>query len=259
MVSGIQGGDTGVMPYRSHQKMFKKLDKNGDGSLDQSELAGIASKTGQDASKMFASLDTNKDGKVDATEMETGAAKHRQEMGAQNPGTRDPQISEVTTALMNILKQLQSSSSGSQATGTDASTQAAGGVNPQPPSPEEMFKRLDANGDGTLDQSELTGIASKTGQDASTMIANLDSNQDGKVDASEMEAGMAKHRQEMKGQAQNLDQGQKQSQTSGMTEVTTALLNILKQLQDSQSNDESDSQNNDVLTSLASAADGTSL
>ncbi len=76
MMSGIQPGT--ASPHRgSPQQMFKKLDKNGDGTLDKDELAKIAKRTNQEPATTVKDLDTNNDGKVDASEMEAGAAKFK--------------------------------------------------------------------------------------------------------------------------------------------------------------------------------------
>ncbi|GEM_PF-3895559 len=69
MVSSIQSGSSGAITPPKHRCRFAKMDKNGDGGLDASELAGMAKRTGKDASQLLSELDTNKDGKVDSGEM----------------------------------------------------------------------------------------------------------------------------------------------------------------------------------------------
>jgi Ca2+-binding EF-hand superfamily protein len=226
MIGSIPGG-AGAIGHPSHKKMFKRMDANGDGGLDQSELAGMAKRTGKDAASLLASLDTDKDGKVSSSEMDSGASKRHQESAqAQSAGT-----AEFTTALMGILKQLQGADA-------DAGAEGTARESGHHPSPEVMFKKMDANGDGNLDATELSGLAARSGQDAAKILTDLDTDGDGKVNAGELEAGAAKRRQEMAQQrAQN---GSGQDPQNPITQITTTLMNILKQIQDSQSANGSD-------------------
>jgi Ca2+-binding EF-hand superfamily protein len=145
MISGITGGSAGaITPPKQHQRRFSKMDKNGDGGLDESELAGMAKRTGKDASQLLTELDANKDGKVDAGEMQAAMAKRRAQ-GAQGgqPGQADPTkdaASQFTTSLMNILKQLQGSDKNSDS---------------------DSFAKMDTDGDGKLSQAEFTAGMAK--------------------------------------------------------------------------------------------------
>jgi hypothetical protein len=120
MINGIAGGSAAT--HRpDHQRLFKKLDKNGDGGLDAGELSGMAKRMKKDPAQMLTELDTDQNGSVSAEEMRAGAAKHRRDgpppeggpdkggPAAQAGGKdQDGASGEVTTKLMNILKQLQS-------------------------------------------------------------------------------------------------------------------------------------------------------
>ena len=75
----------------------------------------------------------------------------------------------------------------------------------QPPSAQEMISRLDTNGDGSLDKSELqamidemtqraqqSGQTARSGPTADELLQKLDTDGDGKVSAAELEAGRPK-------------------------------------------------------------------
>jgi EF-hand domain pair len=93
MIGSIQGN----MPSINPQEMFKKMDKNGDGGIDESEFAEMAKGKGRDPSKIMTRLDTNKDGKVDATEMEAGRPNRAGK--AQDPS----QLSKTSSGLAGYL------------------------------------------------------------------------------------------------------------------------------------------------------------
>lgn len=205
MIGSIQSGGSSPITAQKHRHRFDKMDKNGDGGLDESELAGMAKRSGKDASAILAGLDANKDGKVDSGEMDAGMARKRGQSG-QSQGSA---ITQFTTSLMNILGQIQGSKKGVETEGEG-----------------DMFAKMDANGDGSLDASELGGIAKHTGQDVSKVLSELDTDKDGKVNASELDAGAAKHRA-----AEDLKFG------AAASEFTTALLNIMKQLRDTGNGD----------------------
>jgi len=114
------------------------MDKNGDGGLDESELAGMAKRTGKDASQLLSEMDTNKDGKVDSGEMQTAMAKRRAASG-QAPDA----AGQFTTSLMNLLNQLQ----GGGSSGNDGSSDA--------------FSKMDTDGDGKLSPAEFTAGTAK--------------------------------------------------------------------------------------------------
>jgi Ca2+-binding EF-hand superfamily protein len=75
-------------------KMFSRLDANGDGVLDKSELAArhgrFEDHEGNEAGKgLFAHLDTNGDGAIDANELQQGAAKRFERLDANHDGSID--------------------------------------------------------------------------------------------------------------------------------------------------------------------------
>lgn len=83
-LSGVSGAASpwssmGGSSVSRQERMFAKIDSNGDGSVDKTELQSafdaIAQKTGgtaQSADALFSKFDTNGDGKLSASELSTG-------------------------------------------------------------------------------------------------------------------------------------------------------------------------------------------
>ncbi|MEJ1962583.1 MAG: EF-hand domain-containing protein [Gammaproteobacteria bacterium] len=117
------------------EKLFSKLDVNGDGGIDASELGQFmdfatsstsgASQAGG-AADLFKSLDTDGDGSLSKTELSDGAKKL---------------FDELRTQLI------------SSASGTPDAKATAN--RPEKPDASQLFATIDSNGDGSIDQSEL--------------------------------------------------------------------------------------------------------
>ena len=83
-LSGVSGAASpwssmGGSAVSRKERMFAKVDSNGDGSVDKAELQtafdAIAKKTGGtalNADDVFSKFDTNGDGKLSASELDTG-------------------------------------------------------------------------------------------------------------------------------------------------------------------------------------------
>lgn len=158
----IQGMDPSAM----REMMFRRLDTNGDGKLEKSELSSFAAKmserTGQkiSADDLLTRGDANGDGTLSADEMP--APPPRPDRG-------------------------------------DASSYQGKG----PPNP---FARLDADGSGSLSAQELQAMAQRiaehTGQQVTgeQLLAQLDSDGDGAVSNAEMSS----HRRSMQDQVRSM-------------------------------------------------------
>jgi hypothetical protein len=157
MLSGIHSGGTNAMQAPKRHRRFEKMDANGDGGLDESELSGMAKRSGKSAADILKRLDTSGDGKVDAQEMDAGRPKHNREGG--NP---DGSIaSQFTTSLMNLLKQLRDSGSDAESgQGADegCDIQAPGQAEGVSADHAELFSKLDADGNGSLSQAEFSAM-----------------------------------------------------------------------------------------------------
>jgi Ca2+-binding EF-hand superfamily protein len=156
------------------QKLFDKLDTNGDGSIDSTELKtfadNIGSKTGTqiDSSSLMKALDTDGDGSVSATELKDNGK-----------------------ALFDNLRQQLA---GSQ-------SQAPAGASAGKPYADKLFNSIDTDGNGSISKDELDSFLSKqtdattsTGSPSATdLMARLDTDGNGSISASELKAGMHHH------------------------------------------------------------------
>lgn len=152
-------------PKPDFAKMFGKIDSNGDGSIDKTELSQILQSGG--ASSDAASVDT---------------------LFSALGGTSSSGISKdsFTSAMQNVLQQLQS-----QAASGSAGTPGAGPV-----------ADADGDNDGSVAGSQATGASSgaaatssSSGQGIDKLFAKLDSNGDGSISQDELKAGLQAMRQ----------------------------------------------------------------
>ena len=154
MVSSVNGaaGCSAAAIYSAHgrgpsdpaamqEKLFNKLDVNGDGSIDQSELgdfldfvsSATGSKTQTDASQLFKAIDTDSDGSISKQDLTDGMKK-----------------------LFEMLRSQLAGTSSEQADATQGANQ---------PDTKDLFATIDKNGDGSISQDELGSFLSqKPGQ-----------------------------------------------------------------------------------------------
>jgi len=156
---------------RIQNDLLSKVDADGSGSIDSSELQSalntIATKTGvtinTTATDLLAKADGNGDGSLDAAELDK--------------------------ALQSVLPP-PSTMEFAQSRSAD-STSARGQAG------DDLFSTVDADGSGSIDQSELTALMEAMAQDdtSSTSSANdaqfakLDTNGDGNLSQAEFDAG----------------------------------------------------------------------
>jgi Ca2+-binding EF-hand superfamily protein len=166
MASGISGAGAcspaasmqqsrSVDPAKLQQKLLAKLDTNGDQSIDKTELKSFmdfvstqSSTSSGDTDALFSALDSDSDGSISSTE-----------------------LADNGKALFDQLRdQLRSS----QLTASDSP--------PPPPHGDasDLFSTIDANGDGSIDESELTSFTSQ----------RADSNGQGSQRSAEQGGGM---------------------------------------------------------------------
>ena len=144
-------------------KMFAKVDTDGSGGVDKTELqsmlSAVSQKTGTDLTSniddTFTKFDTNADGQLSSDELGKG---------------------------MHSLMPPPSTMDFAQSRGASSDERS-----------KELFGKIDTNGDGTVDKTELQTVTDKikadTGQDASDLFGKLDTDGDGKITQTEFDAG----------------------------------------------------------------------
>ncbi len=189
-----------------HNKyLFAQLDQNADGQVTLAEMqAG--------AEKRISEADANGDGLASAEELKalrkTRQAQHQSQRLAKKDANGDGVLSrdEVPRMPAEVFAKLDADSSGTLSREELAAGWGArgrrgglaakdkngdGAVTPDevPHMPQQLFARLDANGDGVLNGAELTRMHPAQGN----MMRRADTNHDGALDASEAKAMAEKH------------------------------------------------------------------
>ena len=162
-ISGLNSSSNAVAavnPRRAQMqaKMFAKIDTDGSGGVDKAELqaklAAISKKTGTtlDSEKLFAKMDGNGDANLTPDELAKG-------MKAVLP----------PPSTMEFAQGRQGGQGGPGA--------------PDGKGPDNLFAKVDATSDGSVDATELKAFTDKvqsdTGRDSTASFAQLDTNSDG--------------------------------------------------------------------------------
>lgn len=150
------------------QAMYAKADVNGDGKLDETELANFLSKgpggDKLDSAETFKSFDTDSDGSVSETEMDTGMQALRTQMESN----------------MNQIK--------------FSGAEQEGKMGKKAPNIEELFSKADSGEDGSIDATEFGDFLSQGpaagSVDAKQAFTDYDTDADGALSEDEFEAGM---------------------------------------------------------------------
>jgi Ca2+-binding EF-hand superfamily protein len=166
------GGSGRPDPAKMQERFFAKADVNGDGSIDKTELTStlekISKRTGStssiDVDSLVSALDSSGDGSISPSE-----------------------LSENASAL---FEQLRGKLGGPR----------AGGFHGAPPSASEvaegLFSKIDANGDDSLDESELSAhlaqrASAGSGFSVEDLLSETDTNEDGAISQDELTAALA--------------------------------------------------------------------
>jgi Ca2+-binding EF-hand superfamily protein len=238
---------------------FKELDTDSNGGLDKTELSAmskeLAKMTGKtinvdDAIKNY---DTNNDGLLNQNEMgammqneigpppnsESGGVSSQQAANTYQANSGDDQMS-------TLLKMLEQSIGSSSTSGSSESTSSddtmsillkmldksatSSSTSSSRPNKDEMFKKLDRDGSGGLNKSELDvmaeNISSMTGQtiDTKNAISTYDANGDGQLDKTEMDTMMKATMEKSRGSQQSSDANQADATSQDQLSLLRQLL-----------------------------------
>ncbi len=90
--------------FPSAAKMFKKMDKNADGGIDASELERMAKRSGQSPEDLLAKIDSDKNGKINAKELADLLEGQQGGENCQLPTSDGPGSS---TSIMMVMMQVR--------------------------------------------------------------------------------------------------------------------------------------------------------
>jgi Ca2+-binding EF-hand superfamily protein len=153
MINGISSSSTASLAEMK-QQMFNKIDTNGDGSIDKSEITSMIEENASSlVNTLFGAQDTNQDDLISSIEFESGMAKLGQEMK-----------------------------------GTGGMSGAAGKAGPPPPPPDQVFDTADTNEDGVVTKDELAAVMGQNVGDIDKLFSQVDSDGDGSITRTEDEA-----------------------------------------------------------------------
>lgn len=160
-ISSVSSLLTQTQKMPSNEEMFNKLDQNGDGKLDQDELASVVDKINEtqglsvDVVELLSQNDTDGDGALNQDEMDSAMESYAPPQGPP------PQMLNGVAGYGEL---------------TDAS---------------EMFSALDTDGDGKLSTDELSTLAQQISQNSSlavdveSLMAEFDADEDGALNEDE--------------------------------------------------------------------------
>lgn len=165
MIGGISsiGAFDSASVSQLRQNMFSKIDKNGDGSLDKSELETFAQRTGKSVDDILKDMDADQDGVVTETEFSDAADRFEKKM-------------ETADFIMSMASIVGSGRSENSIIPLDDV------------SSDDIFDAIDSNSDGSIDKSELAASLEASGSNANVddVLDTLDTDKDGTVSQSEL-------------------------------------------------------------------------
>jgi Ca2+-binding EF-hand superfamily protein len=202
MISAISSssGFSQIARAEMQQRMFSKIDANGDGKISKDELTQVmvnAPKGGASVDDIFKQLDTNGDGSISQSEFAAGDKANGQMQGGPPPMMAG--MGNMSSA--DFVKQLFSDAdtNGDGKISKDELTQVMANASSGGSSVDDIMSALDTNGDGSISESELLAASQadqqtqglQGGSSVDDLFSTLDTNGDGSISKSEFEASMA--------------------------------------------------------------------
>jgi len=187
MVNGVSGKG-GMNPAQMAQQIFQGIDSEGKGYIDKSQLQedlkkhGITDQTKID--EICKTMDADSDGKITQSEFTTG-------MKSMKPPHPNEEMKSMLSELGNTISASDLKSLFDKITSSNSSSKTR-----QSDRAKEMFSKIDTEGKGYIDKSQLEedmknhGITDQTKIDE--MYKAMDADEDGKITESEFASGMEK-------------------------------------------------------------------
>lgn len=181
------------------QRMFSKIDTNGDGKHDKDELAAMAAngtQGGLSVDEILGKYDTDGDGSISEAEFQEGT-------GAEPAGPPPlPPLATNSTSTADFIQQLfkkNDTDSDGEVDADELAQMVANGPEGGP-SAEALLSELDSDGNGSISQTEFEAAPKHSQQAQGPMgpppgtddvFSNLDADGDGTLSKAEFEAGFA--------------------------------------------------------------------
>jgi Ca2+-binding EF-hand superfamily protein len=145
MVGAISGGGYDVTSM--WQDLFKKIDTNGDGAIDKTEMGSVLSTNGPSVEDVFTKLDSDQDGAIGENEYETALSKLR----PQRPPGPPPQVNGGASPE-DMFNQIDADGDGTIS--KDEMKTAMAQMGPADFDVDKIFKEVDTDNDGVISRSE---------------------------------------------------------------------------------------------------------
>lgn len=159
-------------------ELFKRVDQNGDGGVDQAEFSEWAAKmaerdgaTAVDATAAMAEMDQDGDGLLSQTELDSGMPALMEQMGGAPPPPPPPE--NGTGGVTDLFAALDESGDGAvDETGLSALLETLASSESTESDVTSLFSAANVDGDGLLSQDELLSALAPRESTGSGSTAN---------------------------------------------------------------------------------------
>ncbi|MBN1291607.1 MAG: EF-hand domain-containing protein [Candidatus Latescibacteria bacterium] len=183
MIGGINSfsGLNSASMSQMRQSLFSSVDTDSDGSITKSELETFVVKNQPGVDEIFNNSDTDHDGVIGGSE------------------------SDESMAMLDLQMMAGFSMKMSMLSGTELGQGSGAGMELPPPPPglrqppEITMDAVDSNGDGSIDEDELSAFLEENGlaAETDTIFSDIDTDGDGLISSSELEAANEKMKAKM--------------------------------------------------------------